>query len=182
MSLKDKLFSFDGRLRRQDWWLAVIVLGVIQSVVAAVLHEVILGPAAYTMSDAFAGEPPVLDTRQTMISVAVLLLFIWPSLALATKRVHDRNRSARLTIGLLVVTWVSSLAPGSIYEVMVGSRGIETPAGIALTVLGVGATLIKLWLIVTLGFLDGTPGPNRFGPSPKGIGGDTPGETAKVFS
>ncbi len=27
-----------------------------------------------------------------------------------------------------------------------------------------------IWLLVELGFLDGTPGPNRFGPSPKGLG------------
>jgi uncharacterized membrane protein YhaH (DUF805 family) len=29
-----------------------------------------------------------------------------------------------------------------------------------------------LWLLVDLGFLDGTPGPNKYGPSPKGIGGE----------
>ncbi|HEX4199707.1 MAG TPA: DUF805 domain-containing protein [Caulobacteraceae bacterium] len=28
-----------------------------------------------------------------------------------------------------------------------------------------------IWLFIELGFLDGTQGPNRFGPSPKGIGG-----------
>jgi uncharacterized membrane protein YhaH (DUF805 family) len=27
-----------------------------------------------------------------------------------------------------------------------------------------------LWLLVDMGFLDGTPGPNKFGPSPKGLG------------
>ncbi len=27
-----------------------------------------------------------------------------------------------------------------------------------------------IWLFVELGILDGTQGPNRFGPSPKGIG------------
>jgi uncharacterized membrane protein YhaH (DUF805 family) len=27
-----------------------------------------------------------------------------------------------------------------------------------------------IWLLIELGFLDGTPGPNRFGPSPKGLG------------
>ena len=27
-----------------------------------------------------------------------------------------------------------------------------------------------IWLLIELGFLDGTPGPNRFGPSPKGVG------------
>jgi uncharacterized membrane protein YhaH (DUF805 family) len=31
-----------------------------------------------------------------------------------------------------------------------------------------------LWLLVELGFLDGTQGPNKYGPSPKGIGGDAP--------
>jgi uncharacterized membrane protein YhaH (DUF805 family) len=31
-----------------------------------------------------------------------------------------------------------------------------------------------IWLLVELGFLDGTQGPNRFGSSPKGIGGTEP--------
>ncbi len=172
MSLKDKLFGFDGRLRRQDWWLAVIGLGVIQSLAVALLTEALLGPATYTFRDAFAGEPPVLDPRQTAISVAMALVFAWPILALATKRAHDRDRSARLTIGLLVVSWGLSLAPGWVYDVMVSGRWGDTPVDTALAGLGVGISLTKLWLIVTLGFLDGTPGPNRFGPSPKGIGAD----------
>ena len=29
-----------------------------------------------------------------------------------------------------------------------------------------------IWVLVECGFFDGTPGPNRYGPSPKGIGGD----------
>lgn len=123
MGLKDKLFSFEGRLRRRDWWLAVIGLGVVQGVAVALLEEALLGPAAFTLSDAFAGEPPVLDPRQTLISVAVALVFVWPSLALASKRAHDRDRSARLTIGLLVATWALSLAPGSVYDLMAGAGG-----------------------------------------------------------
>lgn len=31
-----------------------------------------------------------------------------------------------------------------------------------------------LWPLIELGFLDGTPGPNKFGPSPKGVGGAAP--------
>jgi uncharacterized membrane protein YhaH (DUF805 family) len=27
-----------------------------------------------------------------------------------------------------------------------------------------------LWLLIDLGFIDGTPGPNQYGPSPKGLG------------
>ena len=37
----------------------------------------------------------------------------------------------------------------------------------------------SIWLLVELGFLDGTQGPNRFGPSPKGIGG---APVSSVFS
>jgi uncharacterized membrane protein YhaH (DUF805 family) len=31
-----------------------------------------------------------------------------------------------------------------------------------------------IWGFVELGFLDGTKGPNRYGPSPKGVGSDAP--------
>ncbi|GLS18199.1 hypothetical protein GCM10007874_12150 [Labrys miyagiensis] len=39
--------------------------------------------------------------------------------------------------------------------------------------------LVGLWYLVEIGFLDGTQGPNRFGPSPKGIGGS---QVSSVFS
>ncbi|MGH6958334.1 MAG: DUF805 domain-containing protein [Caulobacteraceae bacterium] len=35
-----------------------------------------------------------------------------------------------------------------------------------------------LWVLIECGFLDGTPGPNRFGPSPKGLGGPQPAAVA----
>ncbi len=37
-----------------------------------------------------------------------------------------------------------------------------------------------LWRLIELGILDGTPGPNRFGPSPKGIGGPVVAPAAPV--
>ena len=35
----------------------------------------------------------------------------------------------------------------------------------------VGFITAGIWTLIECGFLDGTPGPNRFGPSPKGIAG-----------
>ena len=32
MSLKDKLFSLDGRLRRQDWWAATICIAILANI------------------------------------------------------------------------------------------------------------------------------------------------------
>ena len=31
-----------------------------------------------------------------------------------------------------------------------------------------------LWILIECGFMDGTPGPNKFGPSPKGVSGPSP--------
>jgi hypothetical protein len=36
--------------------------------------------------------------------------------------------------------------------------------------------------LINLGVLDGTQGRNRFGPSPKGIGGDVDPELENVFA
>ncbi|HWA64230.1 MAG TPA: DUF805 domain-containing protein [Caulobacteraceae bacterium] len=36
-----------------------------------------------------------------------------------------------------------------------------------------------LWTVIECGFMDGTQGPNQYGPSPKGIGGPSP---AQVFA
>ena len=39
-----------------------------------------------------------------------------------------------------------------------------------------------IWGGVEMAFLDGTPGPNSYGKSPKGVGGDTDSELARVFA
>ena len=39
--------------------------------------------------------------------------------------------------------------------------------------------LLNLWVLIELGFLDGTQDPNQYGPSPKGIAGH---QVAKVFA
>jgi uncharacterized membrane protein YhaH (DUF805 family) len=31
-----------------------------------------------------------------------------------------------------------------------------------------------IWALIEVGFLDGTPGPNKYGPSPKGVTGPAP--------
>ena len=37
-----------------------------------------------------------------------------------------------------------------------------------------------IWMLVECGFLDGTPGPNKYGPSPKGLTGPAPATSATV--
>lgn len=100
---------------------------------------------------------------------ALNLVTAWPMTAIAVKRLHDRDRSGWLVIIIWAQTAVSMLAalyPGSRLQV------------IAQVLFG----LVQLWMLVDLGILDGTKGPNRYGPSPKGIGRPTDAELDEVFA
>lgn len=171
MSLKDKIFSFEGRLRRRDYWLISITMGVIVFVLSDVLRLILFGPAYSVFTTGFGSFAAWMqEPRVAWLAQGVALATLWPSLAMSTKRAHDRGRGARLVIGLVLLNFaysaITTLAPAT-----------WSTSSLAATLTYGAASLIMLagviYLLVVVGFLDGTPGPNRFGPSPKGVGGDT---------
>ena len=168
MSLKEKLFRFEGRLRRLDWWALTILLGLASTLFSETVALLVLGP---DQSMFFGGTDTAIIRLEhpagMWVSFATALPFLWPSLALAAKRAHDRNKSARLAMWLTVASYVAALAPPGAFTFagQLFDRGVWI-AGLFL-VIGAAGTLGALYLLVVLGFLDGTPGPNRFGPSPK---------------
>jgi uncharacterized membrane protein YhaH (DUF805 family) len=176
MNLKDKLFSFEGRLRRRDYWLISLVMGVSVFLVSDVLRLILFGPAysiftaGFGSFGAWAQEPGI-----AWLAEGASLATLWPSFALSAKRAHDRGRSARLVIGLLLLAMVYSaittLAPPTWFASPLTMTIAYGAAGLVMMA-------AMIYLLVVVGFLDGTPGPNRFGPSPKGVDGDT----AEVFS
>lgn len=90
----------------------------------------------------------------------VAVMFLWPTLAIDSQRFHDRNRRAWPVFVLGAIALCLAFAPPSIVD----------PTGPMRTVVITGALIllpVVVWFVVQLGFLDGTPGPNRFGPSPK---------------
>jgi uncharacterized membrane protein YhaH (DUF805 family) len=123
------LFSFNGRIRRLNYWLGAIGAGIAYGVLAALclMLGMILNRAE--------GGPGMIGW---LLYTVVLLFAVWTGLALQIKRWHDRDKSW---------VWIFiSFIP------LVGA----------------------IWVLVECGFLDGTQGPNRFGPSPKGITGPAP--------
>lgn len=141
MSNLQILFSFNGRIRRLQWWMgSLIIIGIVLALVVVVttLVSVIYGD--------YRSAPPVIAMIFGTVFLACYLAIIWIQLALGVKRLHDREMSG----WWLLLSFV--------------------PFG-------------GLILFVMLGFIDGTQGPNRFGPSPKGIGGaSTDRELGSVFS
>lgn len=158
------LLSFDGRTRRRDWWIYNIVVGLIGYVASQVIAPLALGEEGRIQIDPAAPFSPVYPVPLLIMMLAISAIFVWPSLAIAARRTHDRGNSAKVNLVLIVVcmalSWTSNavmagLLPG-LESLKFASMGVNLLAG--------------LYLLVVLGFLDGTPGPNAYGPSPKGLG------------
>ncbi|HEX8660729.1 MAG TPA: DUF805 domain-containing protein [Brevundimonas sp.] len=172
MTLRDKLFSFDGRLRRRDWWLWSIGTGIAYFTIAMVAGPIVFGQQWGAMTD-WGQASRIAPWQLATFDVVTYAPSLWIQTALATKRTHDRNNGAALAAGMTV--FYGLLTFGATAVDLLPS-GMLTPASIEtllLTLNGVGA-LIGFYLFVVLGVLDGTHGPNRFGPSPKGLSGETP--------
>ena len=176
MNLKDKLFSFDGRLRRLDWWLLTIAVSAAYVLIVTVLYMALPDSVGFLPGPTF-GDP--LNELLTGIAIHAPLLFI--HCALAAKRAHDRDKSARLVILLMLATTVASYLPDDGFASLGRLADQGTIWAWPLLLAGALNIAASLYLLITLGFQDGTPGPNRFGPSPKATGQPAvsePGETA----
>lgn len=139
----DGLFGFDGRMRRSEYWLISIGLGILKGVSAFALMMLIGGFS--------------LENRD-VVEAFVELLFLWPALALMVKRGHDRNRSAVYSIVLLALFLVLGVGLG-----LAGAmERRDLLAFAALAVVALGG-----YVFIDYGFMDGTHGRNRYGLSPK---------------
>jgi uncharacterized membrane protein YhaH (DUF805 family) len=137
MDLSTILFSFTGRLNRAPYWLAGIAMGVAVTLIVVGMAVVI---GASGLGEGW------------WLAVPVILALSWISLALTTKRLHDRDKSAWWLL-------LFCLAPSTLQAV--GSRvGSE---GVILFLVSVG---ISIWGFVEMGCLRGTDGPNSYGPDP----------------
>ena len=158
--LIEGLFSFEGRFRRSEYWIASIGIGVVRMVVLLI--------AGATMGVGMTEVSQSLPLR-----IGLDLVFLWPSAAVAIKRGHDRNRSTLLTCVLLSIIYVTSEAATA----LTAAGGGSVMAG------GVAALLmfpVVIYMFIDYGLIDGTKGPNRYGPSPKGHQG-LGDEVAKTF-
>lgn len=134
------LNSFDGRISRKTFWIA---MGVVT--VAEILGHII--------AEQIEGD---------RLSAIVDLAFTYPEFAIALKRGHDRNMPLWLT--------GSFFAAGALLDLitvlgMSGTTDDPSPLSIAVAV---PFTVLGLALLVELGFRKGTSGPNQYGPDPLG--------------
>lgn len=142
--------DFSGRSRRKEYWM-FFLLNVLVITVVMVLRGVVGG--GVSMMDAARNGGGVMAIYGSLFSGVGILIAIWwlatiiPNIAVNVRRLHDRDMSGWWYLGLIV----GSLIP------LIGF-------------------LVSIGYLVLM-CLEGTKGPNRFGPDPKDASGG-----AEIFS
>lgn len=149
--------EFSGRSRRMEYWMWIVFQFLISIAFQIIIFAVGGGAMMAAGGDptgalAAGGLIMIIFVLAILISLA---LFI-PSLAVTVRRLHDTNRTG---------WWI--LAPVAPYILVFVGAGMESPA---LALIGMIAVFGVMIALIVFYFLDGTPGPNRFGEDPKGRG------------
>ena len=156
--------EFSGRSRRKEYWMFVLLQVLIY--IAFLILMMLLGGGAMMMvgSDPTAaagagGAALALMAIYGLVSLALLI----PGLAVTVRRLHDTDRSGWWLAGLIGLYVLMFVTGG-----MAVSSGDPAGGGGALTM--ILSLVILVYAITMLVFmvLDGTKGPNKYGPDPKG--------------
>ena len=129
--------SFDGRISRQPFWIAL---------------------AAFLVIDVAS----TLTIEQDRLSAVLDLVLTYPQFAVCAKRGHDRN-TASWVVGLFFALGV--VLDLMILGGWIAKTNLSNPTPLVYALL-VPLGILGLALIVDLGFRRGTVGPNRYGPDP----------------
>lgn len=149
--------EFGGRSRRMEFWMFAVLqflIGLVFVALFILLGGGLMALAGSDPTSALAAGGAVIGLAILYILVSLVLLI--PALAVAVRRLHDSNRSGWwlwLFWGPYLLSLLTS-TPDS--AVLAGLLGLALMAG-------------SIVLLVFY-FLDGTPGPNRYGEDPKGRG------------
>lgn len=156
-------FGFGGRIDRPRFWVAIVTLTA--------------AAAACYFLQSMLGQGKVIALVD--IVVFSLLLIAW--LAVSTKRLHDRDKSAlHLLIYLspvllvllagstaAILAFISILAGYDLHKLWLDLQPFVYP-------LLAPVVVVAAWWFIDLGCLPGTPGVNRYGPVPLKVPADEP--------
>lgn len=152
------LFDFRGRMRRRTWWLINLPAGFLSILAAEIAVSMTLGPR-YSY---FGGDPGYFSAgAPALVRMVASLPFAWIALSTGIKRRHDRGKRGGDAVALIALGFLPYAAP------FLGPMWLWTPLE---EIIFAFSFVLGLTQMILFGFLNGTPGPNRYGPSPKGLG------------
>ncbi|EKO3499997.1 DUF805 domain-containing protein [Vibrio fluvialis] len=141
MSYQTLLFSFQGRIGRQTYWIWNVCYYLAIVSVIVLLNRWLPGLAPYVLP-------------------LFMLLILVPDLAVTAKRWHDRDKSSWwLLLNVPLVTGRMT--------VPMGEASMTTTPNLLDTGISLAALLCGSWILIECGFLAGSDGDNRFGKAPE---------------
>ncbi|HEY4942702.1 MAG TPA: DUF805 domain-containing protein [Rhizomicrobium sp.] len=183
MSLLHYLFGFSGRINRAKQW-AVLLISLAHNIILGIAFSFTVGFSVFiALFQKKTTLAAVIATPQAhMFGVIFCVLFvigIYVGIAVATKRLHDRDKSMWWVLVFFVLPLVLNVPAILHLSVMFAYLGevMRTaqehirpppqPIDSPLVILTRGAaTIVSLWAFVELYILRGTVGDNRYGPDP----------------
>jgi uncharacterized membrane protein YhaH (DUF805 family) len=98
--------SFDGRIPRKTFWLAFLVMLIVSWILQLIVFS-IFGVNMMAVDPNMTPEQQGMAAMESMTAMLiplgiVLLLTLWPTLAMYTKRWHDRNKSGWWSLILFI--------------------------------------------------------------------------------
>lgn len=130
--------SFHGRIGRQTFWMAFVVLLVAEFI----CHE---------LAERLQGD---------RLAAIVDLAFTYPEFAVTLKRARDRDMPIWVLIAFFSANAFLDLL------MVLGLAGTDEHPSMTSLAIAIPFTVVGLALLVELGFRKGTEGPNRHGPDP----------------
>lgn len=168
-----KYAQFSGRSRRKEFWMWILFI-VIVSIVLSMIDSA-LGLGGYSrmgsqqMAPGATGFSYGAYTSGGVLTLLFSLAVLIPNLAVGVRRLHDTGRSG-WWLGGFMIFYVAFTA----YALTAGMSalsggGSESSLATLSAVSLVCGLVILVWAVALLVFycLEGTRGPNRFGPDPK---------------
>ncbi|MBK5927346.1 DUF805 domain-containing protein [Rhodobaculum claviforme] len=149
-----ELFTrFDGRINRRQWWIGIVILFVGLVVISVAI--------AALFGDGLIGR---------FLMLVISLGALWPVGALASRRLHDRGHPLLPRAALFY-------GPGAVLSILnafnIGFRPMRLPDGtmtmmprLWVSLLGLVSLAALIWAVIELGFREGEPAENAYGPPP----------------
>ena len=145
MDFQELYLSSNGRISRKTWWIGTVLL-----IVASLVLYFVLG---------FVG----LGANSTWGPIIVYLVLIFPALNIGLKRRQDRDND-----GMDYKIFMGASAVVTLLQAFnVGNARTMSP-DLWMTGLSLLLGVFAIYILVQVGFLKGTTGPNSYGPDPLG--------------
>ncbi len=151
------LFSFRGRISRAQFWGFVLLCYAVGAIIGIVIEALKKDLEALTKD---FRDPPS-EPWALALGVLPVFLFLYSSLAVSAKRLHDRGKSAwpRL-LAMYAGPWLIAIAA---FQAPISTPNSKAGA-VFLTFAAFFA--VHIYVFIALGCRRGTEGPNQYGPDP----------------